>query len=108
MSRVEEGALIDEGEDLALITLTSSLAFTSPPLVDKIRVTDLPVFLKELNIARRLATLSHIFTSDSEKMRVCEELTNSHPSSMNDHSKPDQLRNIDYNLQQNPLSLSLG
>ena len=39
------------------------------------RVADLPLFLKELKIARRLATSSPIFTSDSEEKRVCEELT---------------------------------
>ena len=65
----------EEEEDLALLSLTSSLAVTSPPLVDRVRVADLPVFLKELKIARRLATSSPIFTSDSEEKRVCEELT---------------------------------
>ena len=64
----------DEEEDLALDSLTSSLAVTSPPLVDRMRVADLPLFLKELKIARRLATSSPIFTSDSEEKRVCEEL----------------------------------
>ena len=72
----------DEEEDLALDSLTSSLAVTSPPLVDRVRVADLPVFLKELKIARRLATSSPIFTSDSEEKRVCEELTKSRPSSI--------------------------
>ena len=67
----------EEEEDLALLSLTSSLAVTSPPLVDRMRVADLPVFLKELKIARRLATSSPIFPSDSEEKRVCEELTNS-------------------------------
>ena len=62
---------------MALVSLTSSLAVTSPPLVDRMRVADLPVFLKELKIARRLATSSPIFPSDSEEKRVCEELTNS-------------------------------
>ena len=33
-----EGVVVDEGEDLALISLTSSLAVTSPPWVDRIRV----------------------------------------------------------------------
>ena len=60
-----------------MVSLTSSLAVTSPPLVDRMRVADLPVFLKELKIARRLATSSPIFPSDSEEKRVCEELTNS-------------------------------
>ena len=67
--------MIDEEDDLALLSLTSSLAVTSPPLVDRMRVADLPVFLEELKIARRLATSSPIFTSDSEEKRVCEELT---------------------------------
>ena len=68
--------MIDEEEgDLALLSLTSSLAVTSPPLVDRMRVADLPLFLKESKIARRLATSSPIFTSDSEEKRVCEELT---------------------------------
>ena len=70
----------DEEEHLALVSLPSSLAVTSPPLVDRMRVTDLPVFLKELKIAKRLATLSSIFTSDSEERKVCAELTNSRPS----------------------------
>ena len=65
----------EEEEDLALLSLTSSLAVTSPPLVDRMRVADLPLFLKELKIARRLATSSPIFTSDSKEKRVCEELT---------------------------------
>ena len=65
----------EEEEDLALLSLTSSLAVTSPPLVDRMRVADLPLFLKELKIARRLAISSPIFTSDSEEKRVCEELT---------------------------------
>ena len=65
----------DEEEHLALVSLPSSLAVTSPSLVDRVRVADLPVFLKELKIARRLATSSPIFTSDSEEKRVCEELT---------------------------------
>ena len=46
--------MVDEGEDLALISLTSSLAVTSLPLVDRIRVTDLPGFFKELKRAIRL------------------------------------------------------
>lgn len=62
-----EGVVVDEGEDLALISLTSSLAVTSPPLVDRTRVADLPVFLKELKRASRLATSSSIFNSDSEE-----------------------------------------
>ena len=65
----------EEEEDLALLSSTSSLAVTSPPLVDRMRVADLPLFLKELKIARRLAISSPIFTSDSEEKRVCEELT---------------------------------
>ena len=72
----------EEEEDLALLSLTSSLAVTSPPLVDRMRVADLPLFLKELKIARRLAISSPIFTSDSEEKRVCEELTKSRPSSI--------------------------
>ena len=61
-----EGVVVDEGEDLALISLTSSLAVTSPPLVDRTRVADLPFFL-ELKRASRLATSSSIFNSDSEE-----------------------------------------
>ena len=59
--------VVDEEEDLALVSLTSSLAVTSLPLVDRMSDADLPVFLKELKRASRLATSSSIFNSDSEE-----------------------------------------
>ena len=43
-----------DNSDLALISLTPSFAVTSSPLVDRIRVTDLPGFFKELKRAIRL------------------------------------------------------
>ena len=45
-----------DNSDLALISLTPSFAVTSSPLVDRIRVTDLPRFFKELKRAIRLAS----------------------------------------------------
>ena len=58
-----------EEEDLALLSLISSLAIVVlPPLVDRTREADLPAILKELNRFSRLETSSSIFATDSEEM----------------------------------------
>ena len=61
-----------EGEEgLALSSTNSSLTLVAlPPLVDIVRVADLPAFLMEWNKSIRVASLSPIFCSESEQIEL--------------------------------------
>ena len=69
--------MVEGDEGLASSSSTSSLTFVALlPLVDRVRVADLPAFLKELKMSIKLAKSSPIFSTESEEMKnFCEELT---------------------------------
>ena len=57
----------EEGFGLASSILNSSLTMVAVPLVDIVRIGDLPVFLMEWNKSIRVASSSPIFCSESEQ-----------------------------------------
>ena len=62
--------MVEGDEGLASSSSTSSLTFVALlPLVDRVRVADLPAFLKELKMSIKLANSSPIFSTESEEMK---------------------------------------
>ena len=63
--------MVEGDEGLASSSSTSSLTFVAlPSLVDRVRVADLPAFLKELKMSIKLANSSPIFSTESEEMKT--------------------------------------
>ena len=59
---------MEKEEGLASLSSNSSLTLVAlPPLVDIVRVADLPAFLMEWNKSIRVASSSPIFCSESEQ-----------------------------------------